>query len=107
MLRNLKPGDQVIYRKPKHSTHPGRRADNVRPAPHGEDYSYHVDKFWVVARVEPDEAVVVRTRRGKEHVVSAHDPHLRRARWWERLLYRRRFPRRGAAVAEPLRQHVY
>ncbi|HUG90058.1 MAG TPA: hypothetical protein VML55_04440 [Planctomycetaceae bacterium] len=88
----FQPGDWVIYRKEKHSTSPGPRAENIHAAPKGDDYYYQVDKFWVVAESRPDGKVVLRTRRGKTHLIKADDPHLRRARWWERLLYRHRFP---------------
>jgi len=57
----------------------------------GDGYSYNVDKFWVVARVLDDGRLLVVTRRGKEHVVDPGDPNLRRASWWERLKYQRRF----------------
>jgi hypothetical protein len=92
MRKGLKPGDQVIYRKQKHSTHPGRRAADVDPAPHGDDYAYQVDKFWTVIAVEPGGEVLVCTRRGKRLTIRADDPALRRAQWWERLLFRHRFP---------------
>jgi len=93
MPQLFKPGDWVVYRMQKHSTRPGPRAEGVQPAPRGEDYSYHVDKFWTVVAVQPDGKVVARTRRGKEHVLEPDDPLLRRANWWERLLWRKRFPR--------------
>ena len=51
-----------------------------------------MDKFWTVVAVQPDRKVVVRTRRGKQLTVEADDPALRRAAWWERFLFRRRFP---------------
>jgi hypothetical protein len=85
------PGDWVIYRKTKFSTHPGPRAHNVNPARNGEQYAYTVDKFWIVSEVLDDGDLLVQTRRGKAHRVSADDPDLHRARWWERLLFRRRF----------------
>lgn len=85
------PGDWVIYRKTKFSTHPGPRAQNVNPASGGEQYSYTVDKFWIVAELLADGELLVQTRRGKSHRVPADDPDLHRARWWERLIYRRRF----------------
>lgn len=89
--RSFQVGDWVIYRKSKHSPSPGERAQEIFPAAHGEDYSYYVDKFWVVARVMPDGRLTLRTRRGKEHVIAPDDPNLRLARWWEKLFYRRRF----------------
>ena len=88
----FRPGDRVIYRKQKHSTSPGPRARDVDPAPHGEEYSYCVDKFWTVReRVDNDHLLLV-TRRGKEHIVAATDPNLRHPHWWERLLYSSKFP---------------
>jgi hypothetical protein len=92
MATDFKPGDLVIYRKQKHSVHPGPHARAVCPAPHGDSYSYHVDKFWVVVAVRDGREVVVCTRRGKEHTLAADDPGLRRAHWWERFLFRHRFP---------------
>lgn len=88
----FKVGEPIIYRRAKTSPHPGPRAEDVRPTPAGEDYTYCVDKFWVV--VEPREhQILVRTRRGKEHWLRVEDPNLRRPHWWERLIYRDRFPK--------------
>src|SRR5688572_29271998 len=96
-----RPGDWVVYRKHKHSASPGPRAKDVAPEPNGEQYSYCVDKFWVVLAVE-GERVVLATRRGKNHVVEAGDLNLRPARWWERVLFRDRFPdSHGMATAHP------
>jgi hypothetical protein len=91
-MQHYKPGALVIYRVAKISTHPGPRAKDIAPAPKGETYSYEVDKFWVVAESGRDGKLRLRTRRGKEHVVDSRDPRLRPARWWERLMYRGRFP---------------
>src|SRR5689334_9993413 len=86
-----RPGDWVIYRKTKHSAAPGPRAKDVAPEPNGEEYSYCVDKFWVVTGVEGGR-VMLATRRGKHHVVANDDLNLRQAKWWERFLFRDRFP---------------
>ena len=85
-------GDRVIYRREKHSTKPGPRAVNVDPSPLGETYSYEVDKFWLVEDIDDRGQVIVKTRRGKTHQVPKDDPRLRRASWWERWLYSKRFP---------------
>lgn len=85
------PGDWVIYRRQKTSASPGRRAQRVIPAAHGDTYSYLVEKYWVVQEVLADGRLRLRTRRGKEHVVATDDRRLRRARWWERWLYQARF----------------
>jgi len=88
----LKPGDPVIFRVCKISTDPGPRAQVVFPAEHGDWYSYQVDKYWAVSEVLSDGSVTLVTRRGKQHTVPIDDPRLRAARWWERWLYRDRFP---------------
>lgn len=92
MTRHFQVGDPVIYRKQKFSRHPGRNAVAISPASNGDDYCYAVDKFWRVTEVLADGTVKICTRRGKVHQVAVTDPALRPASWWERLLYRRRFP---------------
>jgi hypothetical protein len=87
-----KLGDPVIFCVTKHSRRPGRRAKSIHPAPHGDDYTYQVDKFWVVAAILDDGKLLLRTRRGKTHDVKVNDPNLRHATWWERLWYGDRFP---------------
>ena len=90
-----KTGDRVVYLAIKHSAHPGRRAEQVQPEPHGEGYSYGVKKYWLVARTEPSGTITVITRRGKERTLPADDPRLRLARWWENLFFGARFPKAG------------
>jgi hypothetical protein len=91
-MKTFHSGDYVVYRKQKHSVRPGVRAKAVQPTPHGDYYSYNVDKFWVVVGVQPDSKVLVCTKRGKQLTLDADDPALRRAHWWERWLFRHRFP---------------
>jgi hypothetical protein len=93
VLDTFKTGDRVVYRRTKVGPCPSRRARRVDPAPRGEDYVYEVDRFWLVADVRDDGTLVLRTRRGKQHLIRPADPNLRPASWWERLLYRDRFPR--------------
>jgi hypothetical protein len=93
----FQPGDVVVYRKQKSSTRPGPNAQDIKPARFGDTYNYSVDKFWRVLDVHPDKTLVVLTRRGKQHTISADDPALRRAYWWELLLFRSRFPPRKIA----------
>jgi hypothetical protein len=88
-----KAGDWVIYRKQKSGLSPGPRAQAVTPAHKGDSYHYIVEKYWTVERVLADGRLSLRTRRGKVHVVEANDWRLRSPRWWERLLFGRRFPR--------------
>ena len=86
-------GDRVVYCLTKHKTHPGRRACDVHPAAHGDDYSYYVQKCWVVCDILADGRVMLRTPRGKTRLVHASDPNLRHASWLERIRYRHRFLR--------------
>lgn len=92
MLHVYRVGEPVIFMMSKNSPHPGPRARHLHPAPAGETYSYQVEKFWTVAEVRSDGHVMLVTRRGKQHDVEVADPRLRPARWWERWVYRERFP---------------
>lgn len=83
-------GDWVVYTKQKASQEPGKRAQEITPAAHGDLYTYVVDKHWVVTEVRGNE-VHLKTRRGKLHVVASDDPMLRKANFLERLLWRSRF----------------
>ena len=91
-IRSAKVGDKVVFSKDKHSPSPGPRARDIAAAPKGDDYSYIVAKYWVVAEVNPDGTLLLRTRRGKEHRIAKSDPRLRHATLWERLRFRKRFP---------------
>jgi hypothetical protein len=84
-------GDWVVFRRTKFTPHPGPRAKDIQATSHGDDYSYFVDKFWIVDEILPDGSLKVRTRRGKTHVIPPGDQNLRHASWWERLRYRARF----------------
>jgi hypothetical protein len=92
MVAHFQPGDCVVYRKPKFSVHPGPHARDIHPAAHGDYYSYCVSKCYRVVAVLPPDKVVVRTRRDRQRTLAGDDPALRRARWWERLLFGHRFP---------------
>lgn len=91
MPQSYRPGQRVIYRRTKHTEHPGPRAKNIHPTERGETYWYEVEKYWVVDALQ-EEKVVLRTRRGKRHLVDPDDPNLRPASWWECIWYRHRFP---------------
>jgi hypothetical protein len=97
------PGDPVVFVVSKVSTDPGPRAHDIHPAPFGDTYQYVVDKYWTVRSVGSDGTLELITRRGKVHHVQPGDPRLRPARWWERWLYRDRFPdlKRLGNIAAP------
>lgn len=92
MERELKRGDPVIYRLTKRSTHPGPRAVNIHPAPHGDTYTYCVDKYWRVKKVMEDNKVLLYTRRGKEHVCDQDDANLIQPGMIRKIVFSKRFP---------------
>ncbi len=92
-IRNARVGEKVVFAKDKSSTSPGKRAKEVAAAAKGDQYSYIVEKYWVVTEVRSDGTVQLLTRRGKVHFVSADDPRIRRASWLEKLFRRHRFPK--------------
>lgn len=95
--RRFQVDDRIVYRKTKSSLHPGQNARLVAPAPNGDEYSYCVDKFWVVVSVDPDGTLLAKTRRGKLHRLNPDDPNLRHATLLESLFDWSRFPSAAAA----------
>jgi hypothetical protein len=91
-LARIHPGDSIIYRKQKYSTHPCPRAYDIHPTTAGDTYTYFVDKFWTVENVLRDGRILVATRTNKHHYIASNDPNLRRAGFVARLRYRNRFP---------------
>jgi len=101
----FKVNDWVICTREKYGLSPGKRARNINPAPHGDLYSYEVDKYWIVREVK-DQELVLETRTGKQHVVPAKDRRIRVASWWERWLYGNRFPAKTATAPETSAQSI-
>jgi hypothetical protein len=92
LTKSFRPGDRVIFSLRRHGARPAVGARDVRPEPNGEAYWYVVDKLWVVTETRGD-YVVVQTDRGRIHILDAADSRLRRAPWWQRLIFRHRFPK--------------
>ncbi|HEY0980546.1 MULTISPECIES: hypothetical protein [unclassified Schlesneria] len=92
MQNRFRVGDPVVCFVSKFGLQPGRRAQHVYAVPSGDGYSYEVPKYWTVAEIQSPEKVRVITRRGKFHDLAISDPRLRPARWWEKLIFRKRFP---------------
>ncbi len=86
----FRPGDWVIYKMQKESSSPGPRAKATTASPKGENYTYIVDKFWIVEAVEGDE-YLLRTRKGKQHRINKSDSRLRKPGWFQKLMYSSRF----------------
>jgi hypothetical protein len=99
MTGSFTPNDWVVYTRQKHSLSPGPRAKNIAPSPHGEMYSYEVDKYWIVRQVQDGE-LILETRRGKSHTLPKDDCRLRKANIWERLFYSHLFPSKAAKAAQ-------
>ena len=95
MIGSFSPNDWVVYTREKHSLSPGRRAKNISPSLRGEMYSYEVDKYWIVRHVGESE-VVLETRRGKLHTLLANNSRLRKANFWERILFSQKFPAKAS-----------
>ena len=91
-------GDWVVYRMQKSGSTPGPRASNMVAAEKGETYSYTVDKYWVVQEVLDEQSLLLRTRRGKRHVIDCHDPRLKKANWFQRVAWGGRFRSVEAAI---------
>jgi hypothetical protein len=90
---NFKVGSRIVFSKEKMSPSPGKRAKEVSPHSKGEGYSYIVEKYWTLKSIDESAGTATLvTRRGKEHIVELDDPRLRLANFWERLVYRSRFP---------------
>lgn len=102
MGQRYRTGDRVIYTRDKYTPCPGPRAKNIVAARNGESYQYQVDKYWLVTEVRGDGRLVVQTRRGKQHVIAADDPQLRKASWFERLFRAQYFPRLETPQFSPL-----
>ncbi len=92
-------GDHVVYLKQKFTRSPGRRAEEVHPAEHGEGYSYTVRKPWTVAAVLDDQTLDLVTNGGKHHRVRKDDPRLHHAGPLEELMLRYRWRKTFPEVA--------
>lgn len=92
MSHQFQPGDIVVYTRQKTSSHPGPRAREVSPSRSGENYTYLVDKYWIVTEVLDDGRLRLLTRTGKEHIVESTDQRLSGVSWWDRCFKRHKFP---------------
>jgi hypothetical protein len=91
----------IVYVKEKHGTHPGPRAQAIRPAPAGDTYDYVVRKYWLVENASIDGRLTLKTPGGKRHQVQRDDPCLRSPTWLERLWLRLCQRKRLRALRDP------
>ena len=82
-MRRFSRGDRVIF--DMIARNPG--------VPKDDSSTYIVQHFMTVQETSKKGTVVLVTNDGRMHVTLNTNPNLRRARWWEKLLYRDRFPR--------------
>ena len=59
LVMDYRVGDWVIYKKTKHSSNPGPRADSINPSSGGDSYSYIIEKHWIVKEVQEDGQLVL------------------------------------------------
>lgn len=64
---------------------------DIQPEGKGEEYTYLVNKYWLVQEVSEDH-LIARTRRGKRIEVRLDDPYLKPASLWDRLFKSHLFP---------------
>jgi hypothetical protein len=101
LSKDYEVGDWVVFRKQKRGVAPSPRAKNLRPAQHGDEYGYEIEKYWCVCGKLPGGRIEVVTRRGKRHVVDSSDPRLRLANWLERWFLAAKFPSVTPKATEP------
>lgn len=93
---DYQPGDHVIYKMPKRSSHPSPRAEQLHASPHGEQYAYVISKGWTVVEVRDDNRIDVVTPGGKHRVLDIDDPLLHKAGLRDelklRLVLHKQFP---------------
>jgi hypothetical protein len=85
-------GDCVVLREERRDTHPSRGARDVRPEPYGEGYRYVLEEYWRISEQHAGR-LLLRAQWGETRLAEANDPHLHVVSWWERLIYRHRFPK--------------
>lgn len=90
-MTKFKKGDWVVYRKQKRGAIPTKRAINIHPFEKGEQYSYQIEKFWVVQDVLPDDKVILCTIKGNKKTVNTKDPGLYKASLLQRFFLRNKY----------------
>jgi len=84
-MRKFRPGDLVIYYE---------QARCLDPAD-GGDFDCVTPHYLTVRESGKKGTLVLQTHTAQFIVTRNDDPALRRARWWERWVYSRRFPTRN------------
>jgi len=91
-MRTFDVNELVIHHQPVASSHPGPEARDVRPTEQGELYTYVVDHFWRIARLNSDGTLDAVSLNAHRHRLRQTDPALEKAGWWRRTFHRRLFP---------------
>jgi hypothetical protein len=91
-MRKFSRGDCVIFDEVPQTASIESRSGGELDSATGEESAYIVQHYMTVRESSQKGTVVLQTKSGKMHVTLNTNPNLRRARWWERVLYRDRFP---------------
>lgn len=97
-IKKPKIGQRVVFAKDKFGERPGERARDVVGTQKGDSYSYIVEKYWVIDEIQENGKLLLRTRRGKLHLIDQEHPGLRLPTWWEKLFLSGRFPPKQSEV---------
>ena len=89
MCMKYKVGDFIVFKKWKASTNPSPRAKDTFPSPHGDYYTYRIDKYWKVVDIIDADTIEVETRRGKRHRISVKTENVRKMNFLDKWLMRR------------------
>ncbi len=87
VVANFGLGAPIVYQKQEVTTHPSADARDVRPAARGEFYYYTVLTYLRVTDVLSDGRLVGVARNHRLLEFEPNDSNLRKASFFERLLY--------------------
>jgi hypothetical protein len=85
-------GTPVVYRREEASTCPAADARDIRPAERGEYYYYSIINYLRVTEVLVDGRIIAVARNNERLCFWPNDSSLHKARLFERLIHRPRFP---------------
>ena len=94
MRRHYEINTLVVLLTQRYSPTPSPHAKGLYATPCGDDYSYYLEVYARVVAVLPEGKILVGTKTGEQYTLRNDEPSLRRASWWERLLFKKQFPPR-------------
>lgn len=100
----FRTGELVAFRRTEFATQPAPGARDIAPTPNGDGYSYFVTQYYCVVANRPGNKLVLRSRHGHEHELSADDPNLRKTNLLEKLFVSRQFAAANRAATDSHRE---